>query len=58
MILNLKKIFLNYLNIILLKQKINIFDLFITKKQIAAIKTIRFLKNLKIFEIYFNFFNY
>ncbi len=38
--LNFKKIYFNYSNIILLKQKINIFDLSIIKKRIVAIKII------------------
>jgi len=57
-ILNFKKVYLNYLRIILLEQKVNIFHLFITKKHIVAIKTIRFFKNLKKFKIYFDFVNY
>ncbi len=38
--LNSKKIYFNYFNIILFKQKIDIFDLFIIEKQIVAIKII------------------
>ena len=56
-ILSFKKIYLNYVSIILLKQKVNIFNLFITRKHIVAIKTIRFSKNLKMFKIYFNLVN-
>jgi len=38
--LNSTKIYLNYFSIILFKQKINIFNLSIIKKQIIAIKII------------------
>ncbi len=38
--LNVTKIYFNYFSIILFEQKINIFDLFIIKKQIVAIKII------------------
>ncbi len=42
----------------LLEQKVNVFNLFIIRKRIVVIKTIKFLKNLKIFKIYFDFVNY
>jgi len=38
--LSFTKIYLNYFSIILFKQKINVFDLFIIEKQIVAIKAI------------------
>ena len=57
-ILNVKKTFFNYFNITLLKQKIDVFDLSITKKRIVVVKTIRFFKNLKTFEIYLDLTNY
>jgi len=43
--LSFKKIYFNYFNIILLEQKVNVFDLFITKKRIVVIKIIKFSKN-------------
>jgi len=42
----------------LLEQKVNVFNLFTTKKRIIVIKTIKLSKNLKILKIYFNFVNY
>jgi len=38
--LSFTKIYFNYLSIILFKQKIDVFDLFIIEKQIVAIKII------------------
>jgi hypothetical protein len=35
-----------------------IFDLFIIKKRIVVIKTIKFFKNLKTLKIYFDLVNY
>ena len=57
-ILSVKKTFFNYFNITLLKQKIDVFDLSITKKRIVVVKTIRFFKNFKTLEIYFDLTNY
>ena len=57
-ILSFKKIYLNYFSIILLEQKVDVFNLFITKKRIIAIKTIKFFKNLKTLKIYLNLVNY
>jgi hypothetical protein len=52
------KIYLNYFSIILLKQKVNILDLFITRKYIIVIKTIKFSKNLKALKTHLNLFYY
>ena len=57
-ILSVKKTFFNYFNITLLKQKIDVFDLSITKKRIVVVKTIRFFKNFKTLEIYLDLTNY
>jgi len=56
--LNLKKIYLNYFSIILLEQKVNVFDLSIIKERIIIVKIIKFSKNLKMLKIYLNFVNY
>lgn len=55
---NSKKICFNYFSIILLKKKIDIFDLSIIEKRIIAIKSIQFFKNLKILKTYLNLTNY
>ena len=57
-IFNLKKIFLNYFNITLFKQKIDVFDLWIIEKRIVVIKIIKFSKNFKILKIYLSLTNY
>ena len=57
-ILNVKKTFFNYFNVTLLKQKIDVFDLSITKKRIVVVKTIRYFKNFKTLEIYLDLTNY
>jgi hypothetical protein len=56
--LSFEKIYLNYFSIILLEQKVNVFDLSIIKKRIVVIKTIKFSKNLKTLKIYFDLVNY
>ncbi len=56
--LSSKKIYFNYSSIILLEQKVNVFNLSTIKKYIVAIKIIRFSKNLKTFKIYLNLVNY
>ena len=57
-ILNFKKIFLNYFSIILLEQKIEVFDFSTIEKRIVVIKIIKFLKNFKVLKIYSNLTNY
>ena len=57
-ILNLKKTFLNYSNITLLEQKIDVFDFSTIEKRIVVIKIIRFSKNLKVLKIYLSLTNY
>jgi len=54
----LKKSILTIFSIILLEQKVNIFNFFTIKKRIVAIKTIKFSKNLKTLKIYLDFVNY
>jgi len=49
------KIFLNYLSIILLGQRINKFDITIFKKRTTAIRNLTFPKILKDLEIYLDF---
>ena len=55
---NLKKTFLNYSSITLLKQKIDVFDLSTIEKRIVVIKVIRFSKNFKVLKIYLSLTNY
>ena len=56
-IFKLKKSFLDYSFIIFLNQKMNNFDLIMTKKKIAIIKKIHFSKILKILKIYIDITN-
>ena len=56
--LNFKKTFLNYSNITLLKQKIDVFEIIITKQRIEIVKALKFSKNLKAFETYLDLANY
>src|SRR6266536_3225372 len=51
------KTFLNYPSIILLGQRVNGFDIIISKKRTAVIRNLTFLKILKDLEIYLNFTN-
>lgn len=57
-ILSFNKIYLNYSSITLLEQKVDAFNLSKIEKRIEIIKTIRFLRNLKMLEAYLNFANY
>jgi len=52
------KNYLNYFSIILLEQKVNVFNLVITRERIVVIKTIKFFKDLKTLKIYFDLVNY
>jgi hypothetical protein len=56
--LSFKKNYLNYFSIILLEQKVNVFNLVITRERIVVIKTIKFFKDLKTLKIYFDLVNY
>ena len=57
-ILSSKKIFLNYLSIILLRQKIDAFELFTIEERITIVKIIKFSKTLKTLKIYLGLVNY
>ena len=56
-LLNKVKTYLEYLFIIFLDQQVNRFSMTISKKQIAVIQELKFLKTLKNFEIYLSFTN-
>ena len=56
-ILKLKKSYLNYLLIILFKQRVNNFKFITIEKRITIIKKIRLLKSLKALEIYLEIIN-
>jgi len=49
-----KKLFLSYSLVILLRQKIDIFDLIVSINKIATIKNLNFLYKLFDLELYFN----
>ena len=52
-IINLKKTFLNYLNVILFEQKVDVFELFIIKKRIEILINIKFFIDFEILKHYF-----
>ena len=52
------KTFLDYLSIILLNQRVNGFDIIISKERTTAIRNLVFPKILKNLEIYLNFTNW
>ena len=56
-IINSKKIFLNYLSIILFNQKMNVFDLFTIEKKIETLIKLRFLVDLEILKYYLKLTN-
>ena len=56
-IINFKKTFFNYLNIILFNQKIDIFDLSIIEKKIEILTKLKIFINLEILKYYLNLTN-
>ena len=52
------KTFLDYFFVVLLKQKINFFDLFINVKKLKTIAKIQFFKTFRLLKTYFNFIDY
>ena len=52
------KTFLNYFFVVLLKQKINSFDLFINIEKLKTIAKIQFFKMFRLLKTYFNFIDY
>ena len=57
MIINFKKTFFNYLNIILFDQKIDIFDLLIIEKKIEILIKLKFFADLETLKYYLNLIN-
>ena len=51
-IINLKKTFLNYFNVILLEQKVDVFKLITTQKRIEILINIKFFIDLKTLKRY------
>ena len=52
------KIFLDYLNINLLKRRINLFDLVIVEDKLEAIKTLKYLITLRVLKYYLDLIDY
>ena len=52
--MNLKKVFLSYLNVKLFKRRVNSFNLFIIKEILAVIIKFNYPKTLNIFKYYFD----
>ena len=52
------KTFLEYLNINLLKRRVNLFDLVIAEDKLEAIKTLKYLTTLKVLKHYLDLTNY
>jgi len=53
-ILSSKKLFLDYLFVIILEQKIDVFDFIVLANKIATIKSLNFLYKLANLELYFD----
>ncbi len=57
-IINFLKIFLKYLSVILLKQRVNALELIITEKKLKTIALLKFSENLTTFERYLSLTDY